>query len=175
MSQLSDQPLHNEALTSTKPSQSKRVRLAPRQRIFADEWLRTFNATKAAQTAGYSEKTADVQGSRLLRNVKVEAFIEAKLRELQIAPDEILARFSAQARANLTECIGPDGKIDPDKVKALGSLVKSYREPTAKGGAQVELYDAQRALELLGKAHGLFKDEEKPGDVITIVLNARDV
>jgi phage terminase small subunit len=130
-----------------------------RHRTFADEWLRTFNATKAAQKAGYSEKTAAVQGSRLLRNAKVEAYLAGQLRQAQIAPDEILARLSAQARAVLTDCIGPDGKFDLERVKALGPLVKSYRPPTATCAAQVELYDAQRALELIGKAHKLFGND----------------
>jgi phage terminase small subunit len=157
---------------TAKPSQSKRIRLTARQRNFANEWLRTFNATKAAQKAGYSEKTADVQGSRLLRNANVEAYIVGKLRDSELSPAEILTRLSAIASADLTECIGPDGKIDPERVKALGPLVKYYRPPTAKRGAEVELHDAQRALELLGKAHGLWNDE-RPGSTVAIqiVLN----
>ncbi len=36
-----------------------------------------FNATQAAITAGYSEKTAESQASRLLTNVKVKAAVDA--------------------------------------------------------------------------------------------------
>ena len=39
------------------------------------------NATKAAKAAGYSIKTAHVQGSRMLRNVKILAEIGDRLQD----------------------------------------------------------------------------------------------
>jgi phage terminase small subunit len=46
---------------------------------FVEEYLVDLNATQAAIRAGYSPKSAECQGSRLLRNVKVAAAIrEAK-------------------------------------------------------------------------------------------------
>lgn len=50
--------------------------LTPKQQRFAEEYLVDFNATKAAQRAGYSEKTAYSQGQRLLKNVEICEFIE---------------------------------------------------------------------------------------------------
>lgn len=50
--------------------------LSPRQRLFCIEYLADLNATQAAIRAGYSAKTADVQGPRLLRNVRVAAELE---------------------------------------------------------------------------------------------------
>ena len=49
--------------------------LARKQQIFVAEYLTDLNATRAAIAAGYSEKTADQQGSRMLKNVKVAAVI----------------------------------------------------------------------------------------------------
>lgn len=51
--------------------------LTPKQQRFVDEYLIDLNATQAAVRAGYSEKTADVQGPRLLGNVGVRAAIRA--------------------------------------------------------------------------------------------------
>ncbi|ENG5503925.1 terminase small subunit, partial [Yersinia enterocolitica] len=40
--------------------------LTPKQELFCREYLKDLNATQAAIRAGYSEKTAQVQSSRLL-------------------------------------------------------------------------------------------------------------
>ena len=53
--------------------------LTPKQEAFVQEYLIDLNATQAAIRAGYSEKTANEQGSRLLANVKIaKAIAEAK-------------------------------------------------------------------------------------------------
>lgn len=54
----------------------KHQRLKERQRRFVKHYLIEPNATKAAISAGYSEKTAKQIGSRLLTNVVVKAAIE---------------------------------------------------------------------------------------------------
>lgn len=46
--------------------------LTDKQQRFVAEYLVDRNATQAAMRAGYSEKTAQQQGSRLLLNVMVE-------------------------------------------------------------------------------------------------------
>lgn len=46
-----------------------------RRESFCREYLLDLNATHAAARAGYSKRTADVQGSRLLGNVKVASRI----------------------------------------------------------------------------------------------------
>ncbi|MEI9581837.1 terminase small subunit [Enterobacter asburiae] len=45
--------------------------LTPKQQLFCREYLKDLNATQAAIRAGYSEKTANEQGARLLANVSV--------------------------------------------------------------------------------------------------------
>lgn len=45
--------------------------LTAKQEAFVREYLKDLNATQAAIRAGYSEKTAQEQGSRLLSNVMV--------------------------------------------------------------------------------------------------------
>ena len=60
---------------------SKELSLPPRHTHFVEAYCMGQNATKAAVTAGYSIKTAHVQGSRMLRNVKVISKIEDRLRD----------------------------------------------------------------------------------------------
>ena len=53
-------------------------KLTDKQRRFVEEYCSNgFNATKAAITAGYSEKTAQEQSSRLLSNVMVSDSIQS--------------------------------------------------------------------------------------------------
>ena len=49
--------------------------ITPKQQRFADEYLIDLNATQAAIRAGYSERSAEQQGNRLLGNDKVAAYI----------------------------------------------------------------------------------------------------
>lgn len=57
--------------------------LTPKQAMFVKEYLIDLNGTQAAIRAGYSEKTAQEQSSRLLSNVIVKAAIDSALQERQ--------------------------------------------------------------------------------------------
>ena len=50
--------------------------LTPKQQRFVEEYLIDLNATQAAIRAGYSEKTAQEQSSRLLSNVMVQEAVQ---------------------------------------------------------------------------------------------------
>lgn len=58
--------------------------LNPKQRAFADEYIITGNATQSAIKAGYSEKYANTNASKLLQNTTIKAYIDDKLREINI-------------------------------------------------------------------------------------------
>jgi phage terminase small subunit len=53
--------------------------LTARQQRFVEEYLLDLNATKAAERAGYSAKTANEQGCRLLANVSVAKAVQAAM------------------------------------------------------------------------------------------------
>ena len=54
-----------------------------KQRQFALEYLKDCNATAAAKRAGYSEKTAKQQGSKMLQLPEVKAFVEEEMKKLE--------------------------------------------------------------------------------------------
>lgn len=56
-------------------------KLTKKERIFADEYVKTTNGTQSAITAGYSEKTARSKGSQLLTKVNVRQYIDAVMNE----------------------------------------------------------------------------------------------
>ena len=69
--------------------------LPPKQEAFVSEYLVDLNATQAAIRAGYAEKSASVEGSRLLVNTKVAAAVAAaqakRSERTEITQDYVLA------------------------------------------------------------------------------------
>ena len=77
-----------------------------KQATFVREYLVDLNATQAAIRAGYSRKTAKVQGSRLLTNADVAAAVEsgiaARAARVEVKADSVLRdveRLSLKAEA----------------------------------------------------------------------------
>lgn len=85
------------------------AKLTPKQQRFVDEYLVDLNATQAAIRAGYAERTAQEQSSRLLSNVMVQNAIQKAQAKLsgrtEITQDMVLERLWAQATANPNELI----------------------------------------------------------------------
>ena len=63
--------------------------LNAKQQRFVEEYILDLNATQAAIRAGYSPKTAEVTGCKLLRNAKVAAAIQEGIDRVPI--DDALA------------------------------------------------------------------------------------
>ena len=125
---------------------SKERALTPRQQRFVSEYLQDLNATQAAIRAGYSEKTADSAGPRLLGNVRVRVAIEA-------------------GKAAIAE----RAEIDQDWVVERLKEVRdaSMKETTA--GTAHNPAAANRSIELIGKLSGMFQEGHTPGDVQILV------
>lgn len=128
--------------------------------VFTQEYLKDFNATKAAIRAGYSPKTAYSQGQRLLKNVEIQEAITERLDTLTMTAEEVLVRLGEQARSDVSDFIDATSKrvflLNMDRVMEKGHLIRKIRY--TKDGPEIELYNSQQALELVGKHHGLFKE-----------------
>jgi phage terminase small subunit len=149
--------------------------LSNKRMAFVNEYLVDFNATQAAIRAGYSEKTAQAQSSRLLSNVIVSDEIKAHLDEKAMSADEVLTRLADMARSDMGDFldISPMSfQVDLNKAKELRltKLIKKVKLHTtttlSKDGVETEthtieteLYDAQAALVQLGRYHKLFTDK----------------
>jgi len=83
--------------------------LTDKQRLFVREYLVDLNATQAAIRAGYSADTADVQGPRLLGNVRVSEAIDDALtkreQRIEITQDMVLQRWWAIANADPNDLV----------------------------------------------------------------------
>ena len=104
------------------------------------------NGVEAARMAGYEgdENTLAATASRLLRNVKVSARVKERLKELTLTSDQVLAQPSEIAFAEWRDFV----QVRMDKT---GKVVD----------ARLVLWDQMRALEILGKYHGLFQENRK--------------
>ena len=143
--------------------------MTEKQKIFADEYLIDLNATRAYRVAYPSVKkdeTAAAAAARMLRNVKVAAYLQQRMQERQkrteITQDRVLQELAAIAFAKATdyaeiknECvrIKDTAELDEQQVRALAGIEEG------KFGIKVKLNDKEKALELLGRHLGMFKDK----------------
>ena len=58
-------------------------KLTVKQKRFADEYIKTGNATDAAIKAGYSEKYAHTNANKLLQNTTIKARVDAQMQKLE--------------------------------------------------------------------------------------------
>lgn len=141
-----------------------------RQARFCDEYLLDLNATQAAIRAGYSPRTADTQGPRLLQNVGVRARIDAAMAEQSrrtgVTADRVIRELARVAFVNAPDVINMDeASIRSDATRDDTAAIASVRVKTIPGNdhdgveREIKLADKLRALELLGKHTGLFGDK----------------
>lgn len=144
-----------------------------RQRAFVEHYCQCWSATEAAKRAGYSEKTAQEQGSRLLSKVMVQKAITVRVAELKMTTDEVLLRLAQHARGSMEDLLDGEDELSLAEARKRGRLhlvkkLKHTRRTDKDGGeshsVEAELYDAQAALVQLGRAHGLFVDKVAPTD-----------
>jgi phage terminase small subunit len=141
------------------------VAFTDKQQAFIDEYLKCWNATEAALRAGYSERTAYSQGSRLLKNVEIAEEIQQRVSERAMGVDEVLIRLAEQARGAVDEFIDVKAGLpyfDWERLQESGKLhlIKKIKY-NSDGRPEVEFYDAQAALVHIGRVHGLFTDKRE--------------
>lgn len=135
--------------------------LSAKQQVFVREYLTCWNATEAARRAEYSgnDKTLASVGWENLRKPEIAAEIKARLAERVMSADEVLDRFSEQARAAYSRYLTPDGTVDLHRLIADGKAHLIKKIKPGRYGNEIEFYDAHSARELLGKHHKLWADK----------------
>lgn len=123
--------------------------LTEKERIFADEYIKTTNATQSAIKAGYAENSASVTGSKMLRKPKVRKYI-----------DEVMESRSKNTIATA------------DEVLEYLTKVMNGEEKDAFG-LDTSIADRTKAAELLGKRHMLFTEKVKLDAEIEIDISDR--
>ena len=134
--------------------------LTAKQKLFCDEYLIDANATQAAIRAGYSKKTANEQGSRLLANVSVKEYIDKRMAEkekrLIACQDEVLKY--------LTQVLRGQSQSEIVVVENIGDFTSEARRIQKSPDEKERL----KAAELLGRRYGLFTDKVQADVVIPV-------
>ena len=111
----------------TSKEKEAKKHLTKRQIDFVQEYMKTNNVRQSAIKAGYSPKTASVQGSRLLTNVKVSAYIQAiteRLESDKIADiQEVMEYLTSVMRGEKKDQFDLDPALS-ERTKAASELAK---------------------------------------------------
>lgn len=98
--------------------------LRPQKMIFVTEYLKNGNnATLAAIAAGYSEKTAASQGSRLLKSVDVQQFLNKTEQNLNKDLRMMFTENAVNAFEVLLEIMNKPDAMDKDRLVAARDLL----------------------------------------------------
>ena len=159
--------------------------LTAKQRLFCYEYVKDFNAKRAAKDSGYSEKTSCEIGYENLRKPHIKAKIDA-LKEEMIESAQINSAMVIQELANIgfsaisdyanieeVDCCYDDIEVSSAvKFKPFSEVaqrklraVKSIKQ--TKEGIDLRLHSKERALELLGQYLNLWNKEvdDKPVEI----------
>lgn len=103
--------------------------MTPKQKAFADEYLKCGNATEAAKRAGYSEKTARVIGQENLLKPAITAYIAERQKQIDdsriAGAAEVLRFYTAVLRGEVKDQFDLDVSV-ADKMAAGRELMKRH-------------------------------------------------
>ncbi len=144
--------------------------MTKKQKRFVEEYLIDLNATQAAIRAGYSAKTANEQGARLLANVSIQQAIAEAMAERSkrtgVNQDRVIRGLARIAFVNPKNVIdSEDATVREDATEDDLACIQSVKVKIMNGEKgysaerEVRLNDKMRALELLGRHLGMFKDK----------------
>lgn len=160
-----------------------------REEIFAREYVKDLNGQQAAIRAGYSEKTARAQASRLLTKSNVQAIIadltKKKADDLGLSAEKVLRELMLMGFSNMLDYISvqKDGfayvdlsKLSREQAAAIqeittDSYVADSEDDEGEEQGRVvtkvkfKLADKRGSLELLGKYLRLFGERLDIGTV----------
>ncbi len=148
--------------------------LTEKQILFCHEYLIDLNATQAAIRAGYSEKTAGQTASRLLRNVKVQEYLQKIMNDKQsgliATQDEVLETLTAVMRRQQKEQVVASERHRRSYFDEEGRKVTEDTEVPVTVEIDTKISDVNKAAELLGKRYGLFSDKVNVETTAKVVI-----
>ena len=128
-------------------------KLTPKQQRFADEYIKSGNATQSAIDAGYSKKTAAVIGNENLTKPYIKSYIDKQMAEIAsnriMDATEAVELLTSIARGHTKETVllGTadgvyEGKKEADlktRISAIKEILKRYPDKDEHDGQMHEL------------------------------------
>ncbi|HIR97853.1 MAG TPA: terminase small subunit [Candidatus Merdisoma faecalis] len=141
--------------------------MTKKQKRFIEEYLIDLNATQAAIRAGYSPDTAKSIGSENLTKPDIKAQIARAMAERSrrtgVNADRVIMELAKIAFVNANDVIDPKtatikkGALPEDTAAIQSVKVKTFGEDGLE--REIKMADKLKALELLGKHLGMFRDK----------------
>ena len=149
-----------------------------------EEYLIDLNATQAAIRAGYSPKTANEQGNRLLTNVSVQTELNKQMakrsRRTGVTQDRVVRELAKIAFLDMTQVVDDHGRIRDDATPEDRACIESIKYKSSSGDQgesverEVKVASKLKALELLGKHLGMYSDKLNIEGAVPIVISGAD-
>ncbi|MES5936911.1 terminase small subunit [Mammaliicoccus lentus] len=139
------------------------MKLTRKQEMFANEYIRTGNAYQSAVNAGYSHNYAKGNVVKLLENVSVKSYIDARLEELRkesiAEQDEILQYLTSVMR----------GKEQDEELMLVPT--GDFMSEVERHEKRADIVARTKAAELLGKRYAMWteKQEVEHSEAVTFV------
>lgn len=161
------------------------TKLTDKQARFVQEYLLDLNATRAAERAGYSQKTAYAIGHDLLKKPEIQAALQAAMaeraRRTEISQDRVLREYARIAFFDPRRLFGVDGGVLPvsDWDDDVAAVVAALDVAELGSGGDVvgmvkklKLADKKGALDSLARHLGMFTDKQeiRVADVPRVVV-----
>ncbi|MFK8199900.1 terminase small subunit [Leuconostoc mesenteroides] len=144
------------------------MKLTPKQKKFADEYIKTGNAMQSAIAAGYSKAYAKARSSEMSENVGIKSYIEKRMDQIAspniLTAQQILERLTGIVTGEITETVVVATPIGVEKtektadfktqISAMRDIMKRYpnndkliEQQIRKLSAEADI--AQKKAELL--------------------------
>ena len=136
--------------------------MTKKQMRFVYEYLIDLNASKAAVRAGYSEKFANTNASKLLHNTTIKAYIDEQLERIHnektADAQEVLEYLTSVMRGEQTE----------QTLRLIGDGIQTIAD------IEVSTKERLKAAELIGKRFGMFTDKVNLNTAVPVIITGED-
>lgn len=141
--------------------------MTAKQKRFCEEFVKTGNATQSAIKAGYSEKTANEQGARLLAKVSIKSYIQSLQAEIK-TENIINAR---EMQKVLTSIILKQSEEDVIVVEGCGDGISEAvtKKKTASNADRI------KAIQLLARMQGALDNTATVNVVLPVFGGEEDL
>lgn len=167
---------------------SKKDKLTDRQELFCKEYVIDLNATQAAIRAGYSQNTANEQGSQNLAKLSIQERLaelqKKRFERLEITADQVLREYAKIAFIDIRKFYDEEGnlkpihKLDDDAAASLAGIdideIFEWIDGSKHNVGQtkkIKLQNKLAALEAISKHIGFFEKDNEQGNKIMMPVN----
>lgn len=141
-------------------------KMTRKQKLFCENYIIEPNATRAAIKAGYAEKYAHTNASKLLQNTTIKEYIEKRMEE----KDKELIADQNEILKYLTSVLRGEAKSEIVVVEGDGEGGSNARRMKKAPDEKERL----KAAELLGKRYGLYSEKVDMSGAIPVVITGED-